>query len=71
MSSHDVTMRLRRVSQLRRLCLALARSRPIGPLGVDPIAKTDAGAVLPVSAATPVAEVVEAARTRSTIENGG
>ncbi len=29
MAARDVTTRLRRASQLRRLCLALARSRPV------------------------------------------
>lgn len=31
MTARDVTLRLRRVAQLRRLCLALARSRPLSP----------------------------------------
>ena len=29
MSPHAVTVRLRRVSQLRRLCLALAKAKPV------------------------------------------
>jgi hypothetical protein len=29
MSSRAVTMRLKRVSQMRRLCVALGRSRPV------------------------------------------
>jgi hypothetical protein len=29
MSPHAITVRLRRVSQLRRLCLALAKAKPV------------------------------------------
>ncbi len=44
MAARDVTLRLRRVAQLRRLCLALARSRPLPPPAApaEPAADTSA-----------------------------
>jgi hypothetical protein len=35
MSSRAVTLRLRRTSQLRRLCLALGKSRPVSMEGAS------------------------------------
>jgi len=32
MSSKGVTTRLRRVSQLRKLCLSLAKAKPVRPI---------------------------------------
>ena len=40
-SDRAVTMRIRQVSQLRRLCLSLARAKPVGPVSaVPPVAPT-------------------------------
>lgn len=35
MSASAVTVRLKRVSQLRRLCLALGKATPVPPTGED------------------------------------
>ena len=35
MSDRAVTMRIRQVSQLRRLCLSLARAKPVQPTPVQ------------------------------------
>ena len=37
MSSKAVTMRLMKVSQLRRLCLSLGKAKPVGAIKENPV----------------------------------
>jgi hypothetical protein len=44
MSPEAVSTRLKRVSQLRRLCLALGKATPVTPMSSTPTAKREAAA---------------------------
>jgi hypothetical protein len=50
-SDKAITMRLRRVSQLRKLCLSLSRSRPLPTRGATP-ASADPATEQPSNPAT-------------------
>ena len=43
MSPEAVTARLKRVSQLRRLCLALGKATPVAPAPSTPMPKRETG----------------------------
>jgi hypothetical protein len=45
MSPEAVTARLKRVSQLRRLCLALGKATPVAPAPSTPMPKRETGGI--------------------------